>query len=297
MTDLADDDASELLSQFERDGYVVVPGLIAPETCATLLAVVDRLRLGADDTVVPQHQHGSSGLLKMTKLNQLSDHTEAFAALAHSSKLVDVVEVLIGPRSRVFRDVVVVKPGPTDGVLRHHQDSAYWDVEPKRLVSAWVALSDASAAAGPLSVVPGSHRSLARHDLILGKRMRLPRRVTELLRGLVSRAGTGDNAATTSDGSLMRRLKRSVLANESRLAPLLEGLQDYHVLDVDESACEILSAEVGDVVFFHSLLVHGTGPNLTEHDRVASIMSYMPADARLPNADASALPLARRPAT
>ena len=286
-----------IAERFDLDGYVVIQGLIPPDDCTQLTEIVNDLRNHSTDAVQPQHQYGSGRDLKMTKLNQLSTTVPAFAALAHRVEIVDVVEQLIGPGARVFRDVTVIKPGPTSGVLRHHQDSAYWDVEPKRLVSAWVALSDASAAAGPLSVVPDSHHSLACHDLVLGKRMRLPRRVTKLLRGLVSRAGTGDNAATTSGGSLMRRLKRSVLANESRLAPWLEGLQDYHVLDVDESACEILSAEVGDVVFFHSLLVHGTGPNLTEHDRVASIISYMPADARLPNADASALPLARRPAT
>jgi ectoine hydroxylase-related dioxygenase (phytanoyl-CoA dioxygenase family) len=93
----------------------------------------------------------------------------------------------------------------------------------------------------------------------------------------------------------LRRLKRAVLAGESSIAPLLDGLQDYHVRDVDAADCETLGASRGDVVFFHSLLIHGTGANLTTRDRVASIISYMLDGARLPNIDAETLPLARIP--
>lgn len=278
---------------FERDGFAIVRGLISEQECANLERIVAEICAGDRTDVSPQNRRNREGSVTMAKLNQLTDTTPEFKALARSRAIVDEVEQLIGPRARIFRDVVVVKPGPTRGVLRHHQDSAYWDVEPKQLVSAWVALSDAPPESGPLSVVPGSHCALVAHDITVGSHVTLPRTATRFLRSLVSRAGTGDNAATTSGGSTARRLKRAVLAGESRLTPLLDGLQDYHVRNVDAGQCKVLGASRGDVVFFHSLLIHGTGPNLTNRPRIVSVISYMPDGARLPHVDARSFPLAR----
>src|SRR5690606_20482063 len=115
------------------------------------------------------------------------------ADLAHRDAVVDVVETLLGPGARLFRDVVVVKPARTGGRFSYHQDSAYWDVEPKALVSLWVALTDAPVDAGCLQVVPGSHRALRPHGLVRRDRVTVPRAISDGLRRAVSRAGTGDN--------------------------------------------------------------------------------------------------------
>ena len=39
-----------------------------------------------------------------------------------------------------------------------HQDANYWGLEPHDVVTAWLALSDASPATGPMEFIPGSHR-------------------------------------------------------------------------------------------------------------------------------------------
>jgi ectoine hydroxylase-related dioxygenase (phytanoyl-CoA dioxygenase family) len=283
-------------TEFDRDGYVVVRGLISPDECDRLTACVEQVQRSTDPRLARavQRQYGRRRSLRIVKLNQLTELVPEFEELAHRTEIVDRVEQLIGPESRVFRDVTVVKPAHTGGVLRHHQDSAYWDVEPKNLVSAWIALSDAPVEAGPLSVIPGSHRSLTRHDLVLANRVPVPSRVTSLLRRLVSRAGTGDNVASAGGRGLLWRAKRLVLASSTKLVPGLAGLQDYHVRRIDPAACCVLDVARGDVVFFHSLLVHGTGPNTTTNERVGAIISYMPSGSTLPRADASAFPLARR---
>jgi ectoine hydroxylase-related dioxygenase (phytanoyl-CoA dioxygenase family) len=286
-----------LRSAFEANGFAIVRGLVPDDDCAALLEHVQAIRQGNDQSprVPVQNQYGRLGQLSMVKINQLTERVAAFEQLAHRDAIVDIVEALIGPGARIFRDVVVVKPGQTGGVLRHHQDSAYWDVEPKCLVSAWIALSPAPAAAGPLSVVPGSHDAPVPHSLAISDRIPVPAWVTSALRGLVSRAGTGDNTASASGRGLLWRAKRLVLASGSRFAPVLARLSDYHVSGVVRSDCVVIEAEPGDVVFFHSLLVHGTGPNTTRHDRAVSIISYMPSGATLPRAEAASLPLARNP--
>ena len=61
--------------------------------------------------------------------------------------------------------------------------------------------------------------------------------------------------------------------------------------------CRVLALAMGDVVFFHSLLVHGSGPNTTNTDRVGAIISYMRSGSVLPRAEAVTFPLARRAAS
>jgi ectoine hydroxylase-related dioxygenase (phytanoyl-CoA dioxygenase family) len=287
----------DAVSKFDRDGYVIFRGVIPRDDCERLAVRARDVLASSDARLVKaaQRQYGRRKSLRMVKLNQLTELVTDFEELAHRTEIVERVEEIIGPESRLFRDVVVIKPAHTGGELRHHQDSAYWDVEPKSLVSAWVALSDVPVESGPLSVVPGSHRVLQPHRLALANKIPLPDGLTSALRRLVSVAGTGDNLASARNNGLLWRVKRLVLAHGTRLIPGLARLQDYHVKDVEPSECRVLDVGMGDVVFFHSLLVHGSGPNTTDDDRLAAIVSYMRSGSILPRAEAMSFPLARRP--
>jgi ectoine hydroxylase-related dioxygenase (phytanoyl-CoA dioxygenase family) len=50
--------------------------------------------------------------------------------------------------------------------------------------------------------------------------------------------------------------------------------------EIDDSQEVDLTARAGDVIFFHSRLLHATGPNTSTHPRYSPIISYMPGDAR-----------------
>jgi ectoine hydroxylase-related dioxygenase (phytanoyl-CoA dioxygenase family) len=264
MTSRGDD---PLRSDFERQGYVVVPGLV----------------------------YGAGGALRMVKIAQLTRTDAGFRGLAHSTALVDVVERLIGRGARLFRDVVVVKPARTGGKLSFHQDSAYWDVEPPSLVSAWVALTDVPTEASPLQVIAKTHHALSEHGLVLRDRLRVPRRVTKFLRALVSRAGTGDNPGASGGSPVLWRLKTLVLARASRLLPVLADLQDFRAVPevIAGATIRTLPVKAGDVIFFHSLLLHASSANQADHDRYADIISYMPAGARLTSSKEGDFPPAR----
>jgi ectoine hydroxylase-related dioxygenase (phytanoyl-CoA dioxygenase family) len=291
-----------LRNQYERDGYVVVPGLIEPGDAAALAAEVHDILGGAVrhdvDPSQVQRQFGRGGQLRLTKISQLTRTTTSFAELAHHDAVVDVVEELVGPGARLFRDVVVGKPARTGGRFSYHQDSAYWDVEPMALVSAWVALTDAPADSGCLSVVPGSHRRLLHHGLVLRDRVEVPAWISDGLRRAVSRAGTGDNPGGAGGNVRLWKAKSWVLSTATRWLPILGDLQDFRVLarDLDARAAQAVPLRAGDAVFFHSLLVHGSGANVGDHDRQADIVSYAPADARFTGHGQADMPLARMPA-
>jgi len=77
--------------------------------------------------------------------------------------VLDAVEDLIGPDILCWSSVFWVKEARSESFVSWHQDLTYWGLDNDATVSVWVALSDASEAAGCMSVIPGSHREIFEH--------------------------------------------------------------------------------------------------------------------------------------
>ena len=86
--------------------------------------------------------------------------------LVHHPRILDAVEDLIGPDILVYHSTLFLKEAYSAAFVRWHQDSTYFYLAPHLHVTAWVALSDASEAAGCMRALPGSHRwgSIAHDD-------------------------------------------------------------------------------------------------------------------------------------
>lgn len=80
------------------------------------------------------------------------------ADLVRDARLLDAVEDILGPDLLVLRTTLFAKAPRDRGTVTWHQDLAYWDLSSDRAVSAWVALTDSTAANGCVRVVRGSHR-------------------------------------------------------------------------------------------------------------------------------------------
>lgn len=284
---------------FERDGFVVVRGLLPRADVLALRAHAELLTASSErrrQHPYTQTAFDETGAVKLIKASGLVERDSRFHDLATHAGLVDVVESLLGPGSRRFRDVLIVKPARTAGVFSYHQDSAYWDVEPKALVSAWIPLGDVPAEASCLCVVPGTHTRPVEHGIYLRGRYEVPMPVTRALRRLVSMSGTGDNPDATGGSTLAWTAKRWILAEATRFAPVLFDLHDFRVPPraVNGEREVPLPVEAGDVIFFHSLLWHASGPNRSDSARFAEIVSFMGAAARFVGRGDGQFPLARR---
>lgn len=85
--------------------------------------------------------------------------------LVHHPRILDAVEDVIGPDILVYHTTLFLKEANTPAYVRWHQDSPYFYLSPHLHVTAWVALSDASIAAGCMQVLPGSHQwGVFEHD-------------------------------------------------------------------------------------------------------------------------------------
>jgi hypothetical protein len=70
------------------------------------------------------------------------------AKLAFDARILDVVEALIGPDILIYTSTFFIKEPHSPTIAAWHQDSTYYGLAPKEVVTVWVALSDANEAAG-----------------------------------------------------------------------------------------------------------------------------------------------------
>jgi hypothetical protein len=70
------------------------------------------------------------------------------ADLARDPRILDLVEDLLGPDLLIYTSTFFIKEPHSPTIAAWHQDSTYYGLEPKEEATVWVALSEASEAAG-----------------------------------------------------------------------------------------------------------------------------------------------------
>ena len=150
-------------TQFEETGQLTVKALLSTPQLETLR---DRARAIAERSVdfpvdkleyEPGTGDGRPLMERLRKINEPAQHDPVFREHAADADILDIIEDLLGPDVKLFGDQMFVKP-PGGVEKTYHQDSAYFHIEPMAIITAWVALDDATLANGCLRFIPGSHR-------------------------------------------------------------------------------------------------------------------------------------------
>ena len=229
---------------YERDGYVVLRGLLTQDTLAPVMtryweysrgerAPPELMQLVRDVNVADGTVAVASAERGVIKLNHFENDDLLMAQFARDPKLLDVVESFTGPDVMTINTMVVVKPPGLAESTRHplHQDLLYFPQRPTdSIVCAWAAIERVDRENGCLAVLPGSHRAgtLHAHGYPKGDGW--------------SDAGVKNNVGYW--GILDERVWRDPGLVHLEMGP-------------------------GDVVFFHPLLVHGSGVNRSADYRKA----------------------------
>ena len=85
--------------------------------------------------------------------------------LATHPALVDVIEEILGPNILLYNVTYIIKEPRTAKFVSWHQDLTYWGFDGTEQVSAWLALSPATAESGCMQMIPGSHRQGLREQV------------------------------------------------------------------------------------------------------------------------------------
>ncbi len=112
---------------------------------------------GTRDAELPR---GTPRLDAIRKMTQLAYFDDVFEAVCRTPAILDVVEdLLCTPDIKLYTDQLMMKPRYNGTVTDWHQDSVAWpQFFPQDHVSCWLALDDATAENGCMTILPESFK-------------------------------------------------------------------------------------------------------------------------------------------
>jgi hypothetical protein len=137
--------SDELVEQYRRDGYVFPVPVLAADEVAELRGRLEAFEAGQGGKLEPVQRNKSHLLFKW-----LDD-------LIRDPRILDPIEDLIGPDILCWNTLFWIKEAGSPSFVSWHQDITYWGLAGGEVVTAWLALSPASEAAGCMRVLPGTH--------------------------------------------------------------------------------------------------------------------------------------------
>ncbi len=153
------------LESFHRDGHVTVPGIFSSKDMDRAKAdaaeweaqVVAKMKPTETDWYVERGSSGDRPLLR--KLDNPVFHRPTFRNMATQTQLVEAVEQILGAETTAFFSQIFFKPPEVGGPKPVHQDNFYFGPDDfDAMVTAWVALDDATLDNGCLYFGNGSQR-------------------------------------------------------------------------------------------------------------------------------------------
>ena len=153
---------------FDR-GYLVVDAGLDDVEIAELQAAFDQTLARLQDEGRLQNVQSGKDSDERAQVYQLrTAHLlhPRFDALIRDSRILDVIESIIGPNIRLVHYQGLYKPPQSGGEVGWHQDDYYFRVTHQKrdaVVSCWIALDDARIDNGCLWYVPGVHHQMFEH--------------------------------------------------------------------------------------------------------------------------------------
>jgi ectoine hydroxylase-related dioxygenase (phytanoyl-CoA dioxygenase family) len=148
----------ELVDDFRRDGFVVVPGLLSAD---------ERRRYGSavDEAVAKRSRGDTRTLAQKSRYEQsfiqcqnLWEDNEGVRPLTFHPLLAETAARLLGVVAvRLWHDQALYKEAggrETDP----HQDHPYWPIVETNTITAWIPFDGSTLETGAMGYLPGSHR-------------------------------------------------------------------------------------------------------------------------------------------
>ena len=147
------------VADFRRQGFLNHGAVLTPDETQVLRDALTRTLSGQSDKKPESLGNISGGNGVVVQIVNEWEVEPAFHKHLFHPKIVAMVAQLMNTDTvRVWHDQVQIKPSHIGGPTVWHQDFPYWQVvSPAEMVSAWVALDDATVANGCMSMVARSH--------------------------------------------------------------------------------------------------------------------------------------------
>jgi phytanoyl-CoA hydroxylase len=265
------------LSDWERDGFLVVPGAADLDACRSLIARAEQIVAQFDPTTVSifstheqtrtsdeyflssggevrcffeEEAFDGGGELVVPKeraINKIGhaqhDLDPVYDGFSRTQMLADIADDLDVGEPLLLQSMHIFKQPRIGGEVTCHQDATFLWTEPDSVVGLWFALEDATLDNGCLWAEPGGHRGPVRQRFV--------------------RAG-----ATDADGTRFEQLDPTPLPEPGESGSLVP-----------------LEVEAGTLVVLHGRLPHRSGPNRSDRSRHAYSVHVIDGRATYPAAN------------
>ncbi len=149
--------ADELVATFERDGFVVVPDLLADDELdryGQLVTDAVAARTAGDTTPLEEKSRYQQSFVQC--MNLWEDHADVRPLTFHPKLGQAAAELLRVPAIRLWHDQALYKQ-PGGRRTDPHQDHPYWPMRETSSVTAWVPFEGSTLASGAMAYLPGTH--------------------------------------------------------------------------------------------------------------------------------------------
>jgi ectoine hydroxylase len=153
--------STQQLESYDQSGFLFLGGFFSPHEVEGLRSEMEGVRARGEqedaDTII--REPGGRAVRSVFAIHR---DNAIFGRLARDPRLVGIAEQLLGSRVYIHQSRVNFKPGFRGKEFYWHSDFETWHVEdgmPRmRALSMSIALTDNTPHAGPLMLIPGSHR-------------------------------------------------------------------------------------------------------------------------------------------
>ena len=143
---------SNQLKQYKEEGYLAPIDVLSKDE-----AFAAREEIELIEKEIP-NEIDKSGRYNVHLISPKLD------SIVHNSKILDVVESIIGKDILVCSTTLFIKNPNEEGFVSYHQDAKYIGLEPHNWVTAWVALTDSFEENGCIKMWPKSHLEIKDHN-------------------------------------------------------------------------------------------------------------------------------------
>lgn len=196
-TAIASNVASDVVAQFERDGFVILKSVFDADEMAALAAEADTL-VARSEIIDTQNircrwqNHVATGECTFDCFDPVIDIGPVCRYFAYDPRILEPLRAIFRDEAYLFKDKLIFKrPGMTGYDL--HQDYISWPEFPESFVTVLVAIDSTNAENGATEVFPGYHRQgyLSPRD---GEYHQLPLDAIDLSTGVLLELEPGDVA-------------------------------------------------------------------------------------------------------
>ena len=159
--------SAEQVSEFQRDGHILLRGVASREEATAYRSVVleARERYGAERTPLEARDTYGKAFLKGMNLWPKDEGVRRFV---HARRFAQIAADLMEAEGvRIYHDQMLVKE-PGGGITPWHQDQHYFPLDTDHIVTMWMPLVELRAEMGVMQFASGSHRDGYLGDMPIG---------------------------------------------------------------------------------------------------------------------------------